>query len=342
MMMAAVTTANRKDCRGYYDNIRRLLNPQPFANFILGLIFINSIMMGIATFPFVKDDDDLRYKFDLVDQIFLIIFTIESAMQLLYFGLRGFFRDGFRVFDLLIVILSWAMEGTQVIRAFRIFRASRLITRIETMRNLVLAIFNVMPKMTAIFLLLILIFFIFGVMFTTLFKGMYLDGELTEPFFESLFYSFFTLFQMMTMDSWSTIMKQIQEEYPTAWIPFVIFIILTGFVVVNLIIAVICDAVSILGGVDNNAGLSAYAAEDGRPKEVCIDGENYNIIEQKVEGGGKPSSQLCTTTAQRLEELQKQLDDLVVAQDQMRRVIEVLSSRASMVKIKSSSHRNRR
>jgi len=199
--MAAVTTANRKDCRGYYDNIRRLLNPQPFANFILGLIIINSIMMGIATFPFVKDDDDLSYKFDLVDQIFLIIFTIESAMQLLYFGLRGFFRDGFRVFDLLIVILSWAMEGTQVIRAFRIFRASRLITRIETMRNLVLAIFNVMPKMTAIFLLLILIFFIFGVMFTTLFKGMYLDGELTEPFFESLFYSFFTLFQMMTMVS---------------------------------------------------------------------------------------------------------------------------------------------
>ena len=103
--------------------------------------------------------------------------------------------------DLLIVILSWAMEGTQVIRAFRIFRASRLITRIETMRNLLLAIFNVMPKMTAIFLLLILIFFIFGVMFTTLFKGMYLDGELTEPFFESLFYSFFTLFQMMTMVS---------------------------------------------------------------------------------------------------------------------------------------------
>eukprot|EP00984_Skeletonema_dohrnii_P014495 scaffold6090_cov129-Skeletonema_dohrnii-CCMP3373.AAC.3 len=239
--MAAVTTANRKDCRGYYDNIRRLLNPQPFANFILGLIFINSIMMGIATFPFVKDDDDLRYKFDLVDQIFLIIFTIESAMQLLYFGLRGFFRDGFRVFDLLIVILSWAMEGTQ--------------------------------------------------------------------------------------DSWSTIMKQIQEEYPTAWIPFVIFIILTGFVVVNLIIAVICDAVSILGGVDNNAGLSAYAAEDGRPREFCIDGANYNVIEQKVEGGGKPSSQLCATTAQRLEELQKQLDDLVVAQDQMRRTVKCVSQK---------------
>ena len=201
MSTTAVTTANKKDCRGYYDNIHRLLNPQPFANFILCLIIINSIMMGIATFPFVKDDSDLLYKFDLVDQIFLIIFTVESAMQLLYFGPRGFFRDGFRVFDLLIVILSWAMDGTQVIRAFRIFRASRLITRIETMRNLLLAIISVLPKMTAIFLLLMLMFFIFGVMFTTLYGGMYLDRELTWPYFESLFQSFFTLFQMMTMVS---------------------------------------------------------------------------------------------------------------------------------------------
>lgn len=185
----------------YYDDIRRRLNPQPFANFILCLIVINSIMMGIATFPFVKNDSDMEYKFDLVDKIFLIIFTIESAMQLIHHGIRGFFQDGFRVFDLLIVILSWAMEGTQVVRAFRIFRASRLITRVATMRNLILAIFSVIPKMTAIFLLLSLLFFIFGVMFTTLFKEMYEEGELTEPYFDSLFYSFFTLFQMMTMVS---------------------------------------------------------------------------------------------------------------------------------------------
>lgn len=201
MTSTAMTVAHKKGCRGCYDNIRRLLNPQPYANFILCLIVINSIMMGIATFPYVKNDADLLYKFDLTDQIFLIIFTIESAMQLLYFGPIGFFRDGFRVFDLLIVILSWSMDGTQVIRAFRIFRASRLITRIETMRNLILAIFSVLPKMTAIFLLLMLMFYIFGVMFTTMYGGMYLDGALTWPYFESLFQSFFTLFQMMTMVS---------------------------------------------------------------------------------------------------------------------------------------------
>ena len=196
------SSCSRGGCSNYYDNIHRLLNPQPFGNFILCLIIINSLMMGIATFPYIKNNSDLLYKFDIVDQIFLIIFTIESAMSILYYGLTDFCKDGFRIFDLLIVIMSWALEGTQVIRAFRIFRASRLITRIETLRNLILAIFSVIPKMMAIFLLLLLIFFIFGVMFTTLFKGMYVDGEeVTEPWFETLFLSLFTLFQMMTLVS---------------------------------------------------------------------------------------------------------------------------------------------
>lgn len=97
--------------------------------------------------------------------------------------------------------MSWALTGAQVFRAFRIFRAMRLITRIDTLKNLVLALFSVVPKMTAIFMLLMLIFYIFAVMFTTLFKGLH-DDELVEyPYFETLYDSLFTLFQMMTLVS---------------------------------------------------------------------------------------------------------------------------------------------
>ena len=184
------------------DHIRKLLNPQPFNNFILLLIIINAIMMGVATFPFVKNNDDIQHIFESVDHILLIIFTIECSMQLIHHGPRNFCNDGFRIFDLIIVILSWSMEGTQVIRAFRIFRASRLIARSTTTRNLVLAIFSVIPKMNAIFLLLLLFFGIFGVLFTELYMGMYLpEGYLSQPYFDDLWYSMFTLFQMMTLVS---------------------------------------------------------------------------------------------------------------------------------------------
>ena len=70
------------------------------------------------------------------------------------------------------------------------------------MRNLVLAIFSVIPKMNAIFLLLLLFFGIFGVLFTELYMGMYLpEGYLSQPYFDDLWYSMFTLFQMMTLVS---------------------------------------------------------------------------------------------------------------------------------------------
>lgn len=327
------------------------VNDERVQNFILLLIVINSIMMGVATFDFVKTNEDLSYKFDLVDQIFLVIFTVESALQLFYFGWK-LFKDGFLVFDLLIVIMSWALEGTQVIRAFRIFRALRLVTRVQVMRNLIMALFSVIPKMTAIGLLLLLIMFIFGVMFTTLFKGMYPAEELTQPYFESLFYSLFTLFQMMTLvstvtisgvqfferfwcyfsthmnistcihcqDEWADILGQVQVVYPWAWAPFIIFIILTGFIVVNLVIAVICDAVHVLGG-ETKAGLYGFEEEELKKKNDRPFYQNVQAIPPA------PSTYSSSSAAQRLEELQKQLDEMVMVQDQMRRTIEILSSR---------------
>ena len=178
----------------------KVINNHHVQNIVLLLIVVNAIMMGVATFPAIKYDPEIITKFETADQIFLILFTIESGMQLGYHGWT-LFKDGFLVFDLLIVVMSWALEGAQVFRAFRILRAVRLITRIDTLKNLVLALFSVVPKMTAIFMLLALIFYIFAVMFTQLFKGMYKDGEVSEPYFDSLPDSFFTLFQMMTLVS---------------------------------------------------------------------------------------------------------------------------------------------
>ena len=209
------------------------------------LIAINAIMMGIATFDFVTDNPDIDAAFEKVDLAFLIIFTIEFTLQLIYHGLK-LFLDGWLVFDCIVIVASWALSSVQIIRAFRIFRALRLITRIEIMKNLVLAVFSVMPRMAAIGLLLVLIFYIFAVMMTQMFKDLYQDGKTEEDYFSTLGLTFFTLFQMMTLDNWADISRQVIADYFWAWIPIFFFVTISGFVVVNLIIAVICDAVSSL------------------------------------------------------------------------------------------------
>lgn len=207
---------------------------------IVVLIVINSIMMGIGTFDFVTNDPDVERLFETIDRVFLIIFTIELTLQFIY---RGFslFTDGWLVFDFVIIVLSWSLESLQIVRAFRIFRALRLITRIDQLKKLIMALFAVIPRMTAITALLLLVFYIFSVLFTALFK----DLELSQDYFSRLDATLFTLFEMMTME-WIGVARECMAQRKWAWLPFVVFVMVSGFIVFNLIIAVVCDAVAVI------------------------------------------------------------------------------------------------
>jgi uncharacterized membrane protein YphA (DoxX/SURF4 family) len=104
---------------------------------IVALIAINALMMGIGTFGFIKDYPDRERAFELTDRVFLTIFTVELFVQFLYRG-PMLVTDGWLVFDLVIIVTSWAFAELQIIRAFRIFRALRLVTRVQVMQNLVI------------------------------------------------------------------------------------------------------------------------------------------------------------------------------------------------------------
>ena len=238
---------------------------------IIFLILLNSAFMGIATFSFVADNPAMEARFEAIDKTFLIIFTIELCFQITHHGWHIFF-DGWLFFDFAVVMISWAsdfMDGAnlQVMRAFRIFRAFRLITRVKVMRALVSALIDTIPNMTAIVLLLTIVTYIFAVMFTSLYKDLENDEQFPgfpEEFvgyFRTLEDSFFTLFQVMTMDGWADICREIMLYQPLAWIPFVAFVILTAFVCLNLVIAVICDAVGNNHEEDlDDLGLSSHSS----------------------------------------------------------------------------------
>lgn len=209
------------------------------------LISVNAILMGIGTFNFVSENPAVNDAFEKADTVFLVFFTIELILQFIYHGLH-LFLDGWLVFDFVIIIMSWSFASLQIIRAFRIFRALRLVTRIKVMKNLILALFAVMPRMVAIGLLLFLIFYIYAVMFTQLFGDLYERGLTDDNYFGRMDLSFFTLFQIMTLDAMDPVTRQIMAAVTWSWFPILTFVIISAFIVVNLIIAVLCDAISAL------------------------------------------------------------------------------------------------
>uniref|UniRef100_A0A7S4J5U9 Ion transport domain-containing protein n=1 Tax=Odontella aurita TaxID=265563 RepID=A0A7S4J5U9_9STRA len=296
----------------------RIVNNNQVQLVIILLISINAIMMGIGTFDFVLDDPAIEAAFEKTDEVFLIIFTVELVMQFIYHGHR-LFLDGWLVFDFVVVVMSWSFSQVQIIRAFRIFRALRLVTRVAVMRNLVTALFSVIPRMAAICLLLVLIMYIFAVMFTQLFKYMFRDGLTEYDYFSNLGATFFTLFQIMTLDAWADVARDVMATYTWAWLPFVVFVIISGFIIVNLIIAVICDAISSLQD-DEKAALLGTATEAPETK-----GEK-EAEEEEIECNDEdPSSSAEEEQKLQIEALENQIVELTKVQQDTMKTIEVLT-----------------
>ena len=271
---------------------------------MVALISVNALMMGISTFDFVTENPSFDDTFELVDRIFLILFTIELCLQLIHLGLK-LILDGWLVFDFVIILLSWSFASLQVIRTFRIFRSLRLLTRVKVLKNLISAVFSVLPKLAAICSLQLLVFYIFAVMMTQLFKSLY-DKDLTdEDYFGSLDLTLFTLFQMMTLDGWSGIAHQVMDVYPWSWIPFVAFVTITGLIMVNLMIAVICDAVSSLHD-DMKAKIHGTFDED-EDYSVSDDQPNVRLKFDQMDGQFDELQRVQEQTMHQLEYLTHKL-----------------------------------
>ena len=124
-----------------------------------------------------------------------------------------------------------------VIRALRILRAFWMMSLVLKMRVVVQALVFAIPGMSSILALLSLVFYVFAVMATKLF------GEAFPEWFGTIGSSLYTLFQVMTLESWSMgIVRPVMDVFPLAWLYFIPFILLTTFAVLNLFIAVVVDA----------------------------------------------------------------------------------------------------
>ena len=308
------TTTTTTGWRVYWENwqdfrttIGQFVNHKKVQFFIVWLIAINAMMMGIGTSDAVKGNERARDAFEAVDKAFLIVFTIELGMQFTYHGWK-ILIDGWLLFDTIIIVISWAFAEVQIIRAFRIFRALRLITRIKVMKNLILALFGVIPRMLAIGVLLFLVSYIFAVMFTQLFKDLYEEEGTDSDYFGSMDKTFFTLFQIMTLDAWAAIARQVMDTYPWAWLPFIIFVIITGFVVVNLMIAVICDSIAALHDDDKAKLHGYYDDEDSNPSQPE---SNPGFIQGNVQ--------------EQLDALEDQVDELSRMQEETLLALETLA-----------------
>jgi voltage-gated sodium channel len=209
--------------------------------FIVGVILVNAAVLGLQTVPRF----DRGVSGDLLQALdvgCLAVFVVEIAVKLYAKG-WGFFASGWNVFDFLVVAVALvpAGGGLSVLRALRVLRVLRLISAVPRLRYVVEALVHAVPGILSIGGLLTLIFYVGAVMATNLF------GEEFPQWFGSIGGSMYSLFQIMTLESWSMgIVRPVMEVYPWAWAFFVPFILVSAFTVLNLFMAVMVDSLQSL------------------------------------------------------------------------------------------------
>ncbi|KIC23711.1 MULTISPECIES: ion transporter [unclassified Leisingera] len=217
------------------DKAREFVERRSVTNAILGIIIFNAITLGLGTSAAVRAH--AGGLLDVIDTTVLAIFVLELALKLFAYGWR-FFSSAWNIFDL--VVVSFGLfpdsQGLSALRGLRVVRALRLLSVIPQMRAVVQALLDALPGMGAVIVMISIVFYVFGVMATMMY------GAAFDEWFGTLGRSLYSLFQIMTLESWSMgIVRPVMEEFPFAWSFFVPFIVITAFSVLNLFIGLLVN-----------------------------------------------------------------------------------------------------
>ena len=264
------TSEEMESGKGLRGRIAQLVESDRFQSFIIAVIILNAVVLGLETSPTAMA---AAGPFLIaLDRIALAIFVVEIGLKLVAHRAR-FFHSGWNVFDFTIVAIALvpATEGFAVLRALRILRVMRLISVVPAMRKVVGALVSAIPPMGTVVALLGLVYYVFAVMATKLF------GAVFPEWFGTIGASLYSLFQIMTLESWSMgIVRPVMDEYPYAWAFFVPFILVTSFAVLNLFVAIIVNSMQSAHEVENKE------ASERRDEEIHQLGEEVRALRQEL------------------------------------------------------------
>ena len=220
------------------DRLRLFFESSFFQRLIIGIIMLNSILIGAETSERVMSS--VGNYIDFFDLLILVLFTMEIVLKIFVYR-TDFFRSSWNLFDFFIVAISIipAAGSFSVFRALRIIRTLRLLKSIPKLRLIIESLLKSIPSIGWISVLLAIVYYTFAVI------GVNIFGEAYPEYFGGLGASFFTLFQIMTLESWSSaIARPIMDGVPFAAIYFISFILIATYTTLNIFIAIVVNTMN--------------------------------------------------------------------------------------------------
>jgi voltage-gated sodium channel len=218
---------------------KRIADSGLFQGFILGVILLNAVTLGVQTYDL---SDRLSSVLTTLDDIFLGIFVVELAIRIAAFGSRpqDFFKDGWNVFDFVVIgaaFLPGIRQDATLLRIVRLLRVVRVVTVLPDLRTLVRALVRSIPPILSLAVLTLLLMYAYGMV------GWILFHEEDPENWGDIGQALLSTFTMLTLENWPTLLEAGTAIHPQSWIFFVSYVLLASFLVINILIAIIINSV---------------------------------------------------------------------------------------------------
>ena len=221
--------------------MRKFVETQIFERIVLTLIIINALILGLdacADVPLF-----VREHFRVLDKFILCLFVIEIALRIMVYR-KNFFTKALNSVDVIIILVSVIAEfgfinSLKVVSVLRVVRVSRFLTHHPEIKLILESIIKSLPSLIWVFGFLFTVIFLFGL------AGQSLFCQLQPAHFGTIGLSMLTLLQVMTFDSWySSVAGPIIMAYPPYVIYFILYLGITSFTLINIIVGVIIGNVT--------------------------------------------------------------------------------------------------
>nr|XP_015215842.1 PREDICTED: voltage-dependent T-type calcium channel subunit alpha-1H isoform X3 [Lepisosteus oculatus]XP_015215843.1 PREDICTED: voltage-dependent T-type calcium channel subunit alpha-1H isoform X3 [Lepisosteus oculatus]XP_015215844.1 PREDICTED: voltage-dependent T-type calcium channel subunit alpha-1H isoform X3 [Lepisosteus oculatus]XP_015215845.1 PREDICTED: voltage-dependent T-type calcium channel subunit alpha-1H isoform X3 [Lepisosteus oculatus]XP_015215846.1 PREDICTED: voltage-dependent len=235
----------------FCDRLRWIVESKYFNRGIMIAILINTLSMGIE---YHEQPEELTDVLEISNIVFTSMFALEMLLKLLAFGLFGYIKNPYNIFDGIIVIISvWEIigqsdGGLSVLRTFRLLRVLKLVRFLPALRRQLVVLMKTMDNVATFCMLLMLFIFIFSIL------GMHLFGckfSLTtengdtipdRKNFDSLLWAIVTVFQILTQEDWNVVLYNgMASTSPWAALYFVALMTFGNYVLFNLLVAILVE-----------------------------------------------------------------------------------------------------
>lgn len=266
---------------GSREKLRAIVDSKAFQAFIIAVILINAVVIGAETFPLSASVMSILV---VIDGICIAIYTVEAILKIAAYRTR-YFTDPWNIFDFVILILCLLpasmlpipVQVARVLRITRALRVFRLVSALRPLRILVDGIVRAIPGVLWTVVLLLIVYYVFAIIGTVMF------GSTFPDWFGNIGDSFYTLFQVMTLESWSMgISRPVMEVFPWAWAYFVPFVIVSAFVMANVVVGIIVGTMDEAREALEEEGDRARAAKDSSrevsPEASCEASSEVSVV----------------------------------------------------------------